>query len=173
MLVPAAIKVPRRGGKPSLRLNQVTKSKPVAIAASTTGNPAMPSLSDIEHAQADADEHDAGAKNRRGRELEPGIERCRQRQRVAQQQPEDDRHGHAGERAAAGQSLRGENLLADQSASQKPASMTTNAARTPGNCFTAESPYGSRFPASRATSDGRHRPTSQKPPMTSAAADEA
>ena len=36
-------------------------------------------LDDIEHAQADADEHDAGAKNRRGCKLEPRIDRGRQR----------------------------------------------------------------------------------------------
>ena len=44
MLVPAAINVPSRGGSPSFLLNQVTNSSPVAIAASTTGKPAMPSF---------------------------------------------------------------------------------------------------------------------------------
>ena len=43
MLVPAAMRVPRRGGRPSRRLNRVTSSNPVAIAASTTGTPAAPS----------------------------------------------------------------------------------------------------------------------------------
>ena len=90
-------------------------------------------LDDIEHAQPDADEHDAGAQDRRGRELEAGIERRRQRQRVAKQQAEHDRHGNARERAAAGQSLRARICWPIRSASQKPASITTNAARTPGS----------------------------------------
>ena len=44
MLVPAATSVPSRGGSPSLRLNHVTNTMPVAMAASTTGSPASPSF---------------------------------------------------------------------------------------------------------------------------------
>ena len=68
---PAAISVPSRGGRPSFRLNHVTKISPVAIAARTTGRPAIPS-EHVEHAQPDADEHDADSQDRRGRELESG-----------------------------------------------------------------------------------------------------
>ena len=42
MLVPAAISVPGAAAGPSFRLNQVTNTRPVAIAATTTGTPATP-----------------------------------------------------------------------------------------------------------------------------------
>ena len=56
---------------------------------------------DVERAQADADEHDAEPQHRRHTELQARGEDRRQRQQVAQQQAENDRDGHAGNRAAA------------------------------------------------------------------------
>ena len=45
ILVPAAMSVPSRGGRPRRLLNQVTNTRPVMIADRTTGRPAMPSVS--------------------------------------------------------------------------------------------------------------------------------
>ena len=92
-------------------------------------------LEHVEHAQADADEHDAEAQHRGGAELQARRERVGQRQQVAQQQAQDDGHRHAGDRAAAGEALRGQHGVADSSASQKPASITATDARRPGTSF--------------------------------------
>ena len=153
MLVPAAISVPSRGGKPSLRLNQVTNSKPVAIAPSTTGSPARPSFKTSNRLKRMPTRTIPARRIVVVANLRPGASDAGSGSSVAQQQPKDDGNGNAGDGTAARQSLGGENLPSNDIGKPEPREHHHERGGDSGNVL--------------------HCPTNQNPPMTSAAADDA
>ena len=134
MLVPAAISVPSRGGSPSLRLNQVTKIRPVRdrgehhrqagdaeLAARRTALRRMPTST------MPARRIGRGGELQAGRRATPAAAACcaaagRGRWRPARRRRGCCRSGPA----------RRESRWPIRSASQKPASITTNAASDAG-----------------------------------------
>ena len=82
--------------------------------------------------------------------------------RLRSSRPEHDRDRHAGERAAAGQALRGEDRLADAIGEPEARQHHDERGENAGQLL-----------AHRCRQAAAQRPTSQKPPMTSAAAEDA
>ena len=73
MLVPAAMSVPRRGGSPSRRLNQVTKTQPGDDRREHHRHAGQPEARHLDHAELDADEDDAErAASSSSQNLRPG-----------------------------------------------------------------------------------------------------
>jgi hypothetical protein len=77
MLVPAAIKDAQSRRQTQLAVEPCHEDQSGRDRSKDDGQARDTKLDDIEQAQPDADEHDAGAKDRRRRELETGIERGR------------------------------------------------------------------------------------------------
>ena len=137
MLVPAATSVPRRGGRPSHRLNHVTNTMPVAMAASTTGSPAMPSFSTSNTLRRMPTSTMPRRRMVVVENFKPGESDAGSGSRFRSSSPSTMATGTPEIGLLPVSPCADRIAWPIRSASQKPASITTNAARTPGTSTTA------------------------------------